>query len=441
MKSKAWIEMVVAMLVGSAQAAPQQRPPAFEASGVQANTAPSGYSAGASEEDAHQVRSMVGQLQEISIASSVASGARLPCARQAELLHDAVTEPDSFQANHELGRFYLQHGSASLAARYLKASATIKPEDSENLKSLAVASLEAHLYEEASVETAALVKSQPLDADAHRLRGASYAAEGDETDAVAEYGRSIALDAGARSVYAGGLGMLAAGSLGDGEISFDLGTSFHPGSAELWFGRGLADFLNGRRVEAVESLLKAATLGSSDLVVYTLLAHLAGVVPAANPRILNALETMVKQQPGKALLHYDYALALFKSGPSESWARPAAQIDPELKEAIREEPSFAAAHYQLGLTYFKQGREPAGIAEMAVAVQQEPGVAEWRYRLARAYRRNHQAEDADQQMQQFQRLSGKRDAGQDVAARLFEGLPALSMGQAPGACEGSQAAE
>jgi len=142
--------VAVGCQVGRAQAsqapAPPKKPPAFQAAGVQGNIAPSGYSAGAREEEARQVAGLAADLQAADFADELPESAKLPCARQPELLHAALSQPGGFEANLRLGLFYLRHGSPALGAKYLRVAANASPADPSALRYLAMADLEAKDY-------------------------------------------------------------------------------------------------------------------------------------------------------------------------------------------------------------------------------------------------------------------------------------------------------
>lgn len=414
--------------------APPKKPPAFQAAGVQGNIAPSGYSAGAREEETRQVADLAADLQAGNFADELPESAKLPCARQRELLHAALSQPGGFEANLRLGLFYLQHGSPALGEKYLRLAAVASPADPSALRYLAMAALEAKDYAGAAEVAAKLLAEDKPDAVAHRIQGAVAAAAAKREAAVSEYQLAAALDPGAGNLFASGLALLALGAVREAEQVFASGAASHPESAKLWLGRGMAEILAGKKSPAVESLLRAVALDPGNLLAHTLLATQAGGAPATDARILAAAKALAASQPAQAIAHYDYALALAKTMDDASPnPEPSAEVESQLKSAIAEQPQFAAAHFQLGVAYEDSGNPAAAIEEFAQANRIAPELPQWHYRLARTYRAANRPAEADSEMRLFRELKAKRDAGDDLSAKLVEGLPPESLGS-PRAC-------
>jgi tetratricopeptide (TPR) repeat protein len=408
---------------GSGSQPEQKKPaPTFRAAGIQGNIAPSGYSGGAREEEARQVASLVVDLKAANYADELSGTAKLSCDRQPELLHAALTEPSSFEANLRLGLFYLRHESPALSVKYLSLARELKPADVAAQLYLANAALEAKDY-----ATASRLAEQGTGAEAHNVKGSVEAARGDADAALTDFKQSVALDPGASNVFAAALSVMALGLFTDAERMLVSGTSAHPDSARLWLARGIDETLQEDRKQATDSLLRAATLDPRDLLAPTLLATQAESA-ADLARVLPLARSLAAARPGEAIAHYDYALVLAKTNPGATDAQTNAPIEAELHAAIDAQPRFAAAHFQLGVFYMDTGDVKSGIAELSEAVRLDPEVAEWHYRLSRAYRRDQQASAAESEMQSFQKLKAKRDSGADVATKLLDGITPGALG-------------
>jgi tetratricopeptide (TPR) repeat protein len=421
----------------SSQQGTKKLAPTFSAAGIQGNIAPSGYSGGAVEEKARQVASLVIDLQTANVADELPSDAKLSCDLQTELLHAALSQPGSFQANLRLGLFYLQHGDPALSVKYFGRARDITPGDSAVAHYLATAELEANDYPVAGRLAAQLIDANQADAVAHRIKGSVEAATGHAQAALAEYKMSVALDPGANNVFSAGLSFMALGFFADAERMLATKTAAQPGSGKLWLARGMAEILLENRDQAIDSLLRSATLDPTDPLAPTLLAIQADGAVVDNltsARILSVVQSFVAARPEESTAHYDYALVLLKVSHGAPDAHVGVLIEYELKTAVDEQPHFAAAHFELGIAYENADDGGSAIAEFSRAVALAPDVAEWRYRLARAYRRAGQLLSAAQEMEAFKRLNARRDAGGDVSAKLLDGLPADVLGVLSARC-------
>jgi tetratricopeptide (TPR) repeat protein len=411
--------------------APKKPAPTFNAAGIQGNIAPSGYSGGTREEEARQVASLVVDLQAANYADELPTAAKLSCDRQSELLHAALTQPASFEANLRLGLFYLQHQSPALSVKYLNAVKDLNPSNFEVQRYLATAEIEAKDYASASRLAAQWTDGQGTGAETHRVKGSVEAAQSNVNAALAEYKQSVALDPGANNVFAAGLSVMTLGLFADAEQMLVSGTAAHPDSARLWLARGMAEILQENQKQAIESLLRSAALDPRDLLAPTLLATQAESAKAL-AGVLPLVRSLAAARPEAAIARYDDALVLSKAYPGGKNAPMNAQIEAEFQTAIKEQPQFAAAHFQLGLFYLHIDDVNSAIAELTEAVRLDPDVAEWHYRLARAYRRGGQTSASESEMQSFQKLKAQRDAGTDVSAKLLDGVALSALGISAG---------
>jgi tetratricopeptide (TPR) repeat protein len=409
--------------------------PTFRASGIQGTIAPSGYSDGATEQQARQVASLVLDLQAANYAEQWPSSEKLPCDREPALLHTSLTQPDSFQANRRLGLFYLQHGRPDLSAKYLGIANSSHPSDSQVVRNLAMAEMEARDYSAAGQLAAQLTELNPEDAFAHQVKGSVEAAAGHSQAALQEYKLSARLDSSPGNVFSSGLSITALGFFADAEQLFAAPTTSHRDSSMLWLGMGIVSILQAHQAQAVDSLLRSAALDPSDSLTPTLLATLM-TNEQDNTRIEPVIKAFAAAHPKQAIAHYDYAVALSKADHPGADGPVEKQMEAELKLAVNEQPDFAAAHFQLGIVYQNASYLPSAIKEFSQAVSLQPDVAEWRDRLARAYHQGGQTEASELEMTKFQLLAAKRDAGNDVSARLLDGLPPDLLGADAEHCNG-----
>lgn len=405
-------------------------PPSFKASGIEGNTAPSGYAAGASEAYSKKVATLVPALQEADLFHLLPVEADDACAHEAELVRAYHAGPDEFEPNARLGRFYLHHANPSLAMRYLAVALQRQPEDREMLRYAAIAALQSKNYAGAAESIHRLLQIGGDDANAHKLSGALNAALGHSGEAVREFGTASQLDPSADNLYSSALAELAFGSLPAAVAAFDTATKLHPESAELWLGRGVAALLSGRKAEAGDFLWKATSGAGTSRLALTLLAMRDGGDAALDRNLLQELERLSAQRSSEAtqdaILHYDYAMVLGKSkaiNPSSNVSELRRQ---QLELAVKEQPDFAAAYFQLGVLASESDDPSVAAAKLARATALEDEIPEWHYRLSRAYRRLNRVSDAERELHRFEELKAahlQSAAGGSMGDPLLEGMP------------------
>jgi len=101
--------------------------------------------------------------------------------------------PESFEANHKLGVFYLHAGRYAESVELLKNAYTIDPRNLENEYQLALAFIGSGDAGQAREHVQKLM-AQHENADAHRLSGELYERLADPLAAVHEFERAVRLD-------------------------------------------------------------------------------------------------------------------------------------------------------------------------------------------------------------------------------------------------------
>jgi Tfp pilus assembly protein PilF len=83
-----------------------------------------------------------------------------------------------------------------------------------------------------------------------------------------------------------------------------------------------------------------------------------------------------------------------------------AQVESLLKKALLLDPGSPETYLQLGILFADQQRMPQAIEEFQRAITLEPGMAFAHYRLAQAYQRIGKMDQAERELQLYQRLRG-----------------------------------
>src|SRR5579863_3931402 len=111
------------------------------------------------------------------------------------------------------------------------------------------------------------------------------------------------------------------------------------------------------------------------------------------PKAVQLYREAVENDPRSAQLHYDFALALERSGDREGERQA-------LLSAVELDPGFAPAHNQLGLVLLRVGQAPAGENELRTAISLSPHYAEAQNNLGVLYGQQGKDSEAAQLFQQ-----------------------------------------
>jgi len=425
---------------GAQDDAPKPAKPSFRASGIQGTTAPSGYSGGATEEHGREAAALAAKLLEDNLDGLVPPDPA-PCDRQAALLHAALTDPASFDANDRLGVFYLQHRSPGLARRYLELASALREQDRQAPLLLAIADVQAHSYAEALETADRLLRADGRNAAAHRVRATVEALNGQNAEALKEYGLAARFDPSDDDRYAEALATLLLGSAAEAERLFLAATATHPGSSLLWFGLGMTQAVLGKTAESIRALLQASELDPDNVLAAGLLAQQSGGSASSDAAVLSRIEALVKRHPELAVAHYDQAIVLYRMGRASNNVASIRAAAAALNQAISEDAAFAAAHFQLALVdddLLERGdtgaRRQLVVSQLQRAVDLNPDIPEWHYRLSRAYAADHQPALSAAELQRFQELKRKSGEGTQAVAVLNDGLP-IEARQPSAPCE------
>ncbi len=390
-----------------------KQPPAFNASGVQGNTAPSGYSTGVSNEEAAAVSKGIDDLNHELLSGFVPDWHVEDCSRESELVKAEKADPKAFEANYALGGFYLERGEFARSVEYLESARGVEPGDINNSRALALALLGTKRDPEAIKLLEDVTKSVNQDPATFRLLALAYQLSGEHQKSLETYQRAVAAAPGnVENLFSSGIGLVSAGAQEQAAELFTSATVSRPSEAKLWLGLGISQDMARRKVEAIQSLLRAIAIDPDYLPPYFFLAGMADATPERAAEIRKNLAELVVAHPTSAEAHYDYALALWRQRRTNPMAASNSEIESQLKLALANDPNMAQAHYLLGVLYADSNDFLRAQGELQLALKLEPDDAEAHYRLAQAYRRNQESELADAEMQRFAALheEGASDA-------------------------------
>lgn len=405
---------VASRFTSAARSDTAKNPPSFTPAGISGSINGSGYSSAASSEEASHVMDLVVGLRGNNARQVTPIDEKADCAREGDLSRAVVSHPNSFEANHRLGEFYLGHGDRLQSIRYLMSASRIQPENIDNSRDLAAAYLDTGQYATAMPLLQHLLQNNGKDPALHLLMAKAYAAANMSHGAIAEYKLSANLDAGEQNIFDCGIGLIDMDSAGEAQKMFAAAVIKHPGSANLWLGLGIAEYLLQRKADAIQSLLHAVDIDPEYLPPYSFLANLSGTSNEADTKIADRLAHLIALHPDHAEAHYDYALALWKHYKRTPDAQAAAEIEAQLKLAIAQNSQDADAHYLLGVIDADMGDYAHAAEELSQSVQLNPDNAESHYRLALAYRSAKETGLADRQFKIFEAMRTKKTNPDDA---------------------------
>ncbi|HKN26270.1 MAG TPA: tetratricopeptide repeat protein [Candidatus Acidoferrum sp.] len=316
----------------------------------------------------------------------------------------AARTPDSFEANHQLGEFYLRSGKYREAISSLAAAYQIKGEDVANAYDLALAyrgNGDLVLARDLAVKTLAKAEGH---AGLHGLLGDLDERLGDPLGAVREYDRAATLDPSEPNYFEWGTELLLHRAVRPAVIVFKKGTDAHPNSARMLVGLGAALYADGSYEEAAGQLCRASDLKPEDATPYLFLGRMEVTSPTSFSCGEQKLARFAQNQPGNALANYYFAMAVLKRDRESISPADSQQVEMLLKKSLAIDPKLGEAYLQLGILYAAQGANEQAIAAFKKAVEVTPGLSEAHYRLSQLYKRSGEKAKADQEIQLYKQV-------------------------------------
>jgi tetratricopeptide (TPR) repeat protein len=326
-------------------------------------------------------------------------------------LLDAVRRtPDSFEAQHALGEFYLQAGRLAAAIPHLERARTIDPAHYANGYDLALAYLESGALAAAREQAQTMIAARETG-ELLNLLGDIEARSGNFAAAAVGYQRAAHLQPTEDHLFDWGDNLLRLRAYDDAADVFTASLRRHPASSRLHVGLGIAHYSRGRHEDAVGSFGRAADLSPADPRPHVFLGEMYGVAPAQADEITRRLARFVARKPRDADGQYYYAMSLWRGAATGD--ADLARVEALLRKAAALDRTHAKARLQLGILLSEQRRWREAIGPLRACIALEPALAQAHFRLSQAYRRTGQEALADQALAAFESLQ-QRDAAAPV---------------------------
>jgi tetratricopeptide (TPR) repeat protein len=347
----------------------------------------------------------------VSLSGSAGQGSRKP--EEATLRAEVEHHPDSFEANHRLGKSLVDDGRASESLVYLERASKLEPGDYPNSYLLAMAYADTGQYQRARANAQALLTAQSGDkknqADLHHLLGDVEEKAGNPLDAVREYQRGAELNPSEANFFDWGAELLLHRAIEPAIEVFDKGNQLFPHSARLLVGLGVAWYTNGSYDQAEQRLCQASDLNPNDPKAYLFLGKIQAVETTQSECSSERLARFVKLQSDNALANYYYSVNLWKRRTGPDDARTLTQAEFHLKRAVELDPTLGVGYLQLGILYFERKDFANAISSYEKAIKAAPELEEAHYRLSQAYKRTGDKRKAEEELQFYNQISKKKD--------------------------------
>ncbi|MBO0858662.1 MAG: tetratricopeptide repeat protein [Chloracidobacterium sp.] len=332
-----------------------------------------------------------------------ASGRKNTALIELKLKDAARRSPGSFEANHNLGEFYIQQGKLDAAIPYLEKAQRINPEHYVNSYDLAMALFQTGDLARARAQIQRVIKWKDA-AELHTLLGDVEEKTGNLVAAAEEYQRAAQMEESEDRLLDLGNGLIKINAFDAAAQIFDYGLKKYPRSAKLRIGLGIACYSRGQYDNAIRLLCEATDLEPADPRPYLFLGEMYGVSAEMADEITRRMARFVKEHPENALAHYYYAVNLGRARRGPGSTVDFAQVETLLKRAIALDPKLPQAHFELGVLYTEQQQYTEAIAAFRSAIKLNPEMGKAHYRLALIYQRAGQKEMAAREMEIYKRL-------------------------------------
>jgi len=356
------------------------------------------------------------------------SGASVPNESESKLRAALAGAPGTFEANHQLGEFYLHTGRSRESLPLLQAAYQIDPANAGNEYDLALAYKESGDFSQAREHVRKLLARKDT-ADLHRLLGELDEKLGDPLAAVHEDEQAVRLDPSEQNYFEWGSELLLHRAVWQAVEVFENGAKAYPKSARMVAALGTALFAGARYEEAAASLCKASDLNPADTEPYIFLGEIQVAAPTPLPCVEQKLARFVQEQPGNSLANYFYAMAIWKRQGQPPDQRDLEKVEVLLSKAVAIDAKCGDAYLQLGVLSASQREYEKAVGFYTKAIEVNPSLGEAHYRLGVAYDRIGQPAKAKQEFQLHYEIEKRQAAAVEQQRREVKQFLVVLQGQ------------
>lgn len=404
-------------LVPSAQPAMQfSDQPSFAIAGVTDWTAVGGHGSDAILRTGESLARSTIALQPRDSASPLAS---IDPAQEARLRSALAAAPGSFQANHDLGDFYLRAGRYRASLPLLESAWRLNPSSNANTYDLALACRGVGDLRQARSHLSTLLARQQ-NPDWLRTAGDLDEQLGDPLAAVRDDQQAAALDPSEQNLFALGSELLLHRAIWQAQQVFRKGVAAWPHSVRMLSGLSAALFAGALYDQAAQSICAASDLAPHDPEPYLFMGKIDIASPSPLPCIQQKLARFARQQPTSASADYLYAMAILKAQERSSNPASTEQARSLLQQAVHNDPHHARAWFELGNLSAAKRNYSAAITLYQKAIDADPQLSDAYYRLGVAYDRTGNAALAQQQFRLHDQIAKQQTEAVNTQRRKIQ---------------------
>ncbi len=318
----------------------------------------------------------------------------------------AALAPREYEPSHNLGEFYVRSNKVPEAIPFLERAQRITPSSYDNGYDLSLAYLLTGRLSDARQLIHSLVKRKDT-AELHDLLGEVEEKDGNFVAAANEFEIAAHMEPSENNIFDWGSELLIHQTLEPAIEVFRRGAERYPDSPRMAIGLGMALYSLGKYDDAVKSLLRAADLNPSDPRCYPFLSRAYDSSPSQAEEVIERFRRFSELQPKNGQAVYYYAMSLWKGKRAQDPNVDLSQIELLLKKALALDPVLAEAHLQLANLYSDQRKYAESVPEYLRARELNPDLADVHYRLAQAYVRVGEKDQAQEEFKVYQGLRAK----------------------------------
>ena len=322
---------------------------------------------------------------------------------EAQLRAALTRAPDRFEANHQLGAYYLHSQRERDALPFLEKANQIDPSNYANSYDLALAYARTNNVAASRKQIHKLQAGQD-SGELHRLLGDLDEQANDPLTAVREYEHAVQLDPSEQNYFAWGTELLIHRAVEPAIEVFTKGSQRYPRSERMLAGLGAALYAHGAYDAAGEKLCAASELQPSDVTPYLFLGRMQAAAPQSLACVPEALRRFQRNQPENALANYYLAISLSRSEQNGGKEEKSQEVESLLSKAVSIDSKFAEGYLELGNVYAARGDLAKAESAYNNAIACDANIAEAHFRLGTMYRRMGQPAKAREEFQTYDRL-------------------------------------
>ncbi|HTV04621.1 MAG TPA: tetratricopeptide repeat protein [Acidobacteriaceae bacterium] len=339
-----------------------------------------------------------------------------PHESEAALRAALASDPNGFEANHNLGAFLLNEGQYRNSVPLLEKANRVRPDDYDNAYDLARAYDGSGDLKLAREEVNQLLVHNQR-AELHRLAGEIDEKLGNPLAAVHEYEEATRLDPSEENYFEWGSELLYHRAVWQALEVFRQGVAAYPKSSRMLTALGSAQFAGALYDEAAMSYCRASDLDPESPISYSFMGKVEVASPDPLPCVETRLARFVREHPDSSLANYLYAMAILKRHQLSTDKQAVQDAQALLEKSAQLDHSRGEAYLQLGIIAYSRRDVELAIAYYRQAIAAKPQLAESYYRLGVAYDRQGKADEARREFQLHNEIEKKQAAAVDARRR------------------------